>query len=556
MWSKETKEDPFAGFEMTHESLKKLCKQHKLYTSCPELNEIMHLHQKGITKIKNLDKYINLRTIYFECNAISTIESLDHLVNLRCLYLNENLVEFITGLDNLKNLETLDLADNQIKTIQGLSNCTQLRQLNLSGNRIQSAGDVHHLMECPTLQSLDLSKNRIDDELALEAEQEMRDTIRHEDTVTRERHRKEFDDMINKAKAEAAARQQQAEEETQKGLKEAAPEVHMVKKDTNEEFSCVENMEEDEDMPPLEKIAVDPRKRDANELQSEEYQSPRRHWRGVEFIGSGVDLPITSPMDMQIGLQACARFIDQNQESESSEASSVFPDNTISEPYDDTRYKSYSGVAALMGESEGLLELCAVDKPHSEETVFRVSESLEDSSFDWEAYKAPFDPDEMNKIAVQESQRQFEWIERERAFKRELQERVLRRAAVNADTMLERAKKHIIQGPPNSSDINADGLQHGRPIIWGTNAYRNLWEKAAEVADPVESDLKSESSIEEKISDQEDHDLSEQTDMVMDMLLSANESVTSIGLSEQTQYFQNPIFDKDPDSFDELQPVP
>lgn len=111
--------DTDARFEITPNSLKELCKALKLtwgnalrYTSCPELNEVIHLHQKGIQKIQNLDEYTGLRTVYLECNAVSKMENLEPLVNLRCLYLNQNLVEVVEGLETLKYLEIIDLADN------------------------------------------------------------------------------------------------------------------------------------------------------------------------------------------------------------------------------------------------------------------------------------------------------------------------------------------------------------------------------------------------------------------------------------------------------------
>lgn len=40
---------------MTKASLKKLCKELKLYTAAPELNDVLHLQCKGITKLENLE---------------------------------------------------------------------------------------------------------------------------------------------------------------------------------------------------------------------------------------------------------------------------------------------------------------------------------------------------------------------------------------------------------------------------------------------------------------------------------------------------------------------
>ncbi|XP_024386342.1 leucine-rich repeat-containing protein ODA7 isoform X2 [Physcomitrium patens] len=251
-------------FVMTKESMKKLCRELKLYSNCPELNDVIHLHQKGIRKIQALEEYIGLRTIYFECNAISKLEGLAPLINLQCLYLNQNCISQIEGLETLQQLEILDLADNQIKKVTGLSCLPCLRQLNLSGNFICHESDVIHLLDCKSLKSLDVSNNRIDNEKALEAlrsiplnllrlmsnkilsitcnyrkmtvatmstlvyldespifenerrlamawmvggidaERNMRLTIANEEAATRDHHRKEFEDIKIKAKRELA----------------------------------------------------------------------------------------------------------------------------------------------------------------------------------------------------------------------------------------------------------------------------------------------------------------------------------------------------------------
>ncbi|BBN08026.1 dynein axonemal assembly factor 1 [Marchantia polymorpha subsp. ruderalis] len=607
MWSEDNskKDDPFAGFDMTPQSLKKLCKDLKLYSSCPELNEILHLHQKGIVKMKNLDEYVNLRTIYFECNAISKIEGLDHLVNLRCLYLNENLVEFITGLDSLTQLETLDLADNQIKTVQGLSNCSQLRQLNLSGNRIQSAADVYHLTECQSLLSLDLSKNRIDEEMALEvvrtlnlrllrmvgnpvvsttrhyrkttivrmpelhymddspvfpkdrrlaeawceggaeAESEMRAIIRQEEADTRERHRKEFDEMIHKARADAAAAaaaaaQQQAEKE--RG--EEAALLSAVERDASDEMVTTgecdilfkENgMDEDKDVPRQEKFPLEARKRDASALDPQESPTPRKHWRGVEFIGSNVDIQGVSPMDENMDLESTDRYIDDHPYRACQEASSIILDDTMTEFRNGGKVKVYSGLATLMGDSEELLELPPLENPITADSDFELT-ALEDCdpnsemTCEWEAYGPPVaDEEETSSTSASESERRFQWTEKERRFKRELHERILRRAVVNADAILERGKKQASSGGMDIS-LDEEGQQSARPIIWGTEAYRNLWAKAAEAAD-------------EKIFEQNNHDITKGTDVIMDSLYSTNMSDTEADVYEPPQSFPNATFE-------------
>ena len=49
--------------ELTKKSLLKLCRELDLY-STPQLNDKLYLHQQGISKIQNLDEYIDLSMLY------------------------------------------------------------------------------------------------------------------------------------------------------------------------------------------------------------------------------------------------------------------------------------------------------------------------------------------------------------------------------------------------------------------------------------------------------------------------------------------------------------
>ncbi|KXZ54087.1 hypothetical protein GPECTOR_5g192 [Gonium pectorale] len=249
------------GFQLTPESLRKLCRDLKLYSSCPELNDVLHLQCKGITKLENLDAYTGLKTLYLEQNAIADIENLDKLVNLRCLYLGKNMIHSTVGLQALTNLESLDLAENVITKLTNLSKLPLLKTLNVSGNRLATVDDIRDLAGCTQLQSLDMSSNRLEapevvefvqglpllylklngnaavssykhyrktllarmpqlnylddspvfpkdrrlavafiDGGGLEAERAMRETIRREEEETREAHRRAFDAMVERAR--------------------------------------------------------------------------------------------------------------------------------------------------------------------------------------------------------------------------------------------------------------------------------------------------------------------------------------------------------------------
>ncbi|WIA29061.1 hypothetical protein OEZ86_011573 [Tetradesmus obliquus] len=155
------------SFKLTPESLKQICKDHKLYTSCPELNDVLYLQCKAIEVLENLEAYTGLKTLYLESNAISAIQGLDALVNLRSLYLGKNLIQRICGLEALVQLETLDLSDNRISTVEGLSQLQRLRTLVLANNQLATAADIQQLEQCSSLVTLDFSGNKLCEPAAL-----------------------------------------------------------------------------------------------------------------------------------------------------------------------------------------------------------------------------------------------------------------------------------------------------------------------------------------------------------------------------------------------------
>eukprot|EP00775_Hariotina_reticulata_P010249 gene10249-10407_t len=149
------------AFKITAESLKEICKQHKLYWHCPELNDVLYLQCKGIEHIENLEAFSGLKTLYLESNAITVITGLESLVNLRSLYLAKNLIRGTQGLSSLVHLETLDLSDNFIDSVADLSKCTSLRTLIMANNQLATAADIRDLADCSSLVTLDLSSNQL-----------------------------------------------------------------------------------------------------------------------------------------------------------------------------------------------------------------------------------------------------------------------------------------------------------------------------------------------------------------------------------------------------------
>lgn len=149
------------AFEMSTQSLRKLCRERGQYSSRLDLNDVLHLACKGIAKIQGLDSFTGLTTIYLESNAISEVEGLEPVPLLRCLYLAKNFISSTSGFGHLVNLQVLDLADNNIARLDGLESLTRLRSLNVSGNKLKQAGDLSVVAKLPELETLDLSHNRI-----------------------------------------------------------------------------------------------------------------------------------------------------------------------------------------------------------------------------------------------------------------------------------------------------------------------------------------------------------------------------------------------------------
>lgn len=152
---------------ITEEHIKESCKKHDLY-ALPELNEELFLHYGGFQKIGSLEKYVNLKSIWLNNNAINIIEGLDHCPNLVCLYLQGNIIQEISGLDKLPNLETLNLSHNYITKISGLEGCPLLHTLEIDHNKIEDIDGLKGLLVCKNIGVLNLSDNKLEEENFME----------------------------------------------------------------------------------------------------------------------------------------------------------------------------------------------------------------------------------------------------------------------------------------------------------------------------------------------------------------------------------------------------
>jgi hypothetical protein len=58
--------------EMTSEVLVAACKEHDGYET-PDLNDTLYLHFKGFRSIRNLEPYVNLKSLWLESNGITEV---------------------------------------------------------------------------------------------------------------------------------------------------------------------------------------------------------------------------------------------------------------------------------------------------------------------------------------------------------------------------------------------------------------------------------------------------------------------------------------------------
>ncbi|KAG0555939.1 hypothetical protein KC19_11G014400 [Ceratodon purpureus] len=509
-------------FEMTPKSLKDLCKSRKLYTSCPELNEVIHLHQKGIQNIQNLDEYTGLRTIYLECNAISKMENLEPLVNLRCLYLNQNLVEVVEGLETLKYLEIIDLADNMIRSVAGLASCPELRQLNLSGNKIRTSEDIIHLQGCKALQLLDLANNKIDDEEALEVIHNIPLQLLRlcgNPIVSIAKHYRKLtvfamptlnyldeSPVFEKERRLAVAFTKGGIEAEKEELKEFKKEQAETREKNRKAFYDLIDSEDQLHEPSV-SSDVDNRIYEILEKDAKE-----RDKLQLEYV---VDETCVSLSDPSIPLDAKKRGLNQlNVDDKVGES----PPKQLKMSFDSKDEMDVEGVFGLDVEgrldvvARDLMDLDCGDVPtldmqecthrthnqpleaeynHFKDDNIEVQTNMVTSTFE-ESFDASTNP--WLQLAPEELR---ESVEQERIYKKNLQEKILQKAAMDAEETLESKKRFMPSfSKATKEEIDTPCVKSRRPIIWGSKIYRGLWSKAATINDNnVESDTNSTNSM-------------------------------------------------------------
>lgn len=111
--------------EMTRDWLRYVCKENGGY-SVPHLNDTLYLHFKGFDRIKNLDEYTAVRSIFLEGNALESLDGLEHCSNLRCLYVQQNMIATLSS-TLPTSITVLNLSYNDISDLENIGRLVNLQ---------------------------------------------------------------------------------------------------------------------------------------------------------------------------------------------------------------------------------------------------------------------------------------------------------------------------------------------------------------------------------------------------------------------------------------------
>lgn len=122
--------------------------------------EILSLSHQGISLIRNMDPFVNLKKLNLLDNNIIQIEGLESCRLLEELSLEKNKLTAIENIGHLKYLKKLDLGQNKITQIRNIKQLESLTQLSLEDNQIARLTGFEDMQ---TLMELYLGNNLIDD---------------------------------------------------------------------------------------------------------------------------------------------------------------------------------------------------------------------------------------------------------------------------------------------------------------------------------------------------------------------------------------------------------
>eukprot|EP00116_Pleurobrachia_bachei_P006514 sb/3466776/ len=127
----------------------------------------VHLQDKNISVIENLQDCSSLSVLYLYDNRIEKIENLTFATSLTHLYLQNNSITKLEGLHRCPNLSKLYLGFNNIIVIENLEKCISLKELHVENQQLPQGEkmlfDPRTLMCLSgSLMVLNISNNSID----------------------------------------------------------------------------------------------------------------------------------------------------------------------------------------------------------------------------------------------------------------------------------------------------------------------------------------------------------------------------------------------------------
>ena len=483
------------AFEMSTESLRKHCRKLNLYSSRLDLNDILHLQCKGITKIQGLEEFTGLTTLYLESNAISDVEGLDHLKKLTSLYMAKNFLSRTVGLDILQNLQVLDLADNNISKIESFASLKSLKTLNISGNKLSSLESIRELKNLPELISLDLSNNRI------------QSSAPSTSSGDRESEEEEKDEVVSFLCTLNL-----------KWLRLVGnPFIRKVKGYRRIFIGNMLTLNYFDDMPAFPRDrrlalawlrgGIQAEREERRKINEEE--TAKRNARAKEFSQMVADakeraktnpvahdpsifrLPVQPPQTQEQGEQHVEEQEDEKVESDSEKKVEELENQDQDEVQDEDIEKD----AALAGtESDASATSNLESHPLTVETLSSEEEEEEEDEEDEE--------DEISHpytVSLQSHLRDINSLDREELRERQAKHRseILQREFNRANLSIQSRSRTNQESPSGP---------YTRPVIWGTDRYKQLWASAASIPDP-------EPEEEEALNEEEDgHQIEQQQD--------------------------------------------
>ncbi|KAK9275670.1 hypothetical protein L1049_022937 [Liquidambar formosana] len=117
----------------------------------------LYVSKNEVTKIEEIDHFIELQILELGSNRLRVMESLQNLTNLQELWLGRNRIR-VVNLCGLKCIKKISLQSNRLTSMKGFEDCVALEELYLSHNGIAQMEGLSTLVN---LRILDVSSNKL-----------------------------------------------------------------------------------------------------------------------------------------------------------------------------------------------------------------------------------------------------------------------------------------------------------------------------------------------------------------------------------------------------------